>query len=74
MLSVDVTRPSIFLAKAIHEHSTLLLAGNFPDLADVIGEMSISSAESMQAVTPFFTALYNQVPITSIGSKIQPLY
>jgi len=36
-----------------------MLSGNFPGLANAIGEMSISSAELMQAVTPYFTALYN---------------
>ena len=38
------------------------LSGNFPDLADVIGEIGISSAHLMQAVNSFVTALYNQVP------------
>ena len=39
-----------------------LLSGSFPGSADVIGEIGISSADLMQAVTPFVTALYNQVP------------
>ena len=43
-----------------------LLSGNFPGLANVIGEIGITSTDLMQAVNPFFTALYNQVPGTSM--------
>ena len=56
-------------------HATLPLSGNFPDLADVIGEIGISSSDLMQAINPFVTALYDQVPGMSIGdNKIQPFH
>ena len=42
------------------------LSGNFPGLDSVIGEIGISRAELIQAVNPFITALYNQVPGTSM--------
>ena len=45
-----------------------LLSGNFPGLADIVGEVSATQVELMEAVKPFFTALYNQVPGTSMES------
>ena len=36
-----------------------LLSGNFPGLADIVGEVSATQVELMEAVKPFFTALYN---------------
>ncbi len=39
-----------------------LLSEIYPGLSNIIGEMSIYSDQLMEAVTPFFTALYNQVP------------
>ena len=45
-----------------------LLSGNFPGLADIVGEVNATQVELMEAVKPFFTALYNQVPGTSMES------
>ena len=42
-----------------------LLAGNFPGLAHVIGEVGTTQAALMEAAKPFFTALYCQ----SLGSS-----
>ena len=64
MLSVGVIRPPIFTAKT--RALNTLLSGNFPGLANVVGDIGISSADLMQAVNPFVTALYNQVPGTSM--------
>ena len=43
-----------------------LLSGNFPGLADVIGEIDITTTDLMEAVNPFVTSLYNQAPGTSM--------
>ena len=45
-----------------------LLSGNFPGLANVMGEIDITPADLMKAVNPVITALYNQVPGTSMES------
>jgi hypothetical protein len=45
-----------------------LLAGDFPGLADVLGEVSTTQADLMEAAKPFFNALYRQRPVTSIES------
>ena len=39
-----------------------LLAGNFPGLADVLGEVGTTEADLLEAAKPFFLALYGQVP------------
>ena len=43
-----------------------LLSGNFPGLADVIGEIDITTTDLMEAVNPFVTSLYNQASGTSM--------
>ena len=45
-----------------------LLAGDFPGLADVLGEVGTTQADLMEAVKPFFVALYRQLPGTSMES------
>lgn len=43
-----------------------LLAGQFPGLVDVLGEVGAKQEELMEAVMPFFVALYGQTPGTSM--------
>ncbi|KAK3874903.1 hypothetical protein Pcinc_020220 [Petrolisthes cinctipes] len=45
-----------------------LLAGNFPGLADVLGEVGATEADLLEAAKPFFLVLYDQPPRTSIES------
>jgi hypothetical protein len=45
-----------------------LLAGDFPGLADVLGEVGITRTDLMEATKPFFVALYGQPPGTSMES------
>ena len=45
-----------------------LLAGDYPGLANVLGEVGITHAEMMEAAKPFFIALYDQPPGTSMES------
>ena len=45
-----------------------LLDGDYPGLADVLGEVDATQTEVMQAGEPFFTALYGQSPGTSMES------
>jgi hypothetical protein len=45
-----------------------LLAGNFPGLADVLGEVGTAQVDLMEAAKPFFIALYGQLPGTSMES------
>lgn len=45
-----------------------LLAGDFPELADVLGEVGVSQIQLLQAATPYFLCLYGQKPGTSLES------
>lgn len=45
-----------------------LLAGDFPGLADVLGEVGTTQTDLMEAANPFFSALYRQLPGTSMES------
>lgn len=50
-----------------------LLSGEFPGLAD-IGEISMTETGLFQAALPFFTALYQQLPGTSMESARYNLF
>ncbi|KAK3883809.1 hypothetical protein Pcinc_011872 [Petrolisthes cinctipes] len=41
---------------------------NFPGLADVLGELGATEADLLEAAKPFFLALYDQPPRTSMES------
>ena len=43
-----------------------LLSGEFPGLANVLGEVGITQAELLEAGKPFIVALYGQAPGTSL--------
>ena len=45
-----------------------LLAQDFPGLADVLGEVDATHTDLVEATTPFFCALYRQLPGTSMES------
>ena len=45
-----------------------LMAGDFPGLADVLGEVNVSQAELLEATKPYFLSLYGQEPGTSLES------
>ena len=51
-----------------------LLAGDFPGLADVLGEVGTAQADIMEAAKPFFIALYRQLPGTSMESARLTLF
>ena len=46
-----------------------LLSGDFPGLADVVGEVCLTQADLFEAALPFFTVLYQQLPGTSKESS-----
>ena len=45
-----------------------LLAGDFPGLSDVLGEVGATHADLMDAAQPYFIAMYGQMPGTSMES------
>ena len=51
-----------------------LLAGDFPGLADVLGEVGTPLADLMEAAKPFFIALYGQLLGTSMECAYFPLF
>ena len=60
---VDVTHP---YGKGKISALNTLLAGEFPDLAHVLGEVETTHSDLMKATKPFFTALYHQPLGTSM--------
>jgi hypothetical protein len=51
-----------------------LLAGDFPGLANVLGEVGATSKDLMEAAKTYFTALYGQPPGTSLQSARYSLF
>ena len=47
----------------------MLLAGDVPGLADVLGEVGTLLADLMESAKPFFIVLYGQLPGTSMESS-----
>ena len=45
-----------------------LMAGDFPGLADVLGEVNVSQAELLEETKPYFLSLYGQEPGMSLES------